>query len=109
MLDENRDIATAVKVEVTVQKRWSELFNASQLMRLRKDASARRRTRRQRDACCTFRAHAGSISYERSSELAYKSACERHYRITMLRRVVTHRHPVSAFPGTQTEGAVYSA
>lgn len=105
MLDEDRDIASAVKVEVTVQKRWSDLFNASQLMRLRKDAPARRRARRQRDASCTFRAHAGSSSYGCGSELAYENACERHYRIAMLRRVVTHRHPVSAFPGTQTESA----
>ena len=105
MLDEDRDIASAVKVEVTVQKRWPDLFNASQLMRLRKDAPARRRARRQRDASCTFRAHAGSSSYGCGSELAYENACERHYRITMLRRVVTHRHPVSAFSGTQTESA----
>ena len=105
MLDEDRDIASAVNVEVTVQKRWSDLFNASQLMRLRKDAPARRRTRRQRDACCMSRAHAGSSSYGRGSELAYENACERHYRITMQRRVVTHRHPVSGFLGTQTEGA----
>lgn len=53
---------------VTVQKRWSDLFNALPSMRLRKDAPARPRARRQRGTCCTCRAQAGRSSHGRGSE-----------------------------------------